>query len=193
MLPRDEMAANIANELSRARIAPRKQRIHYHEHIPTVFLGLGSNIDAEGNLRRCAAMLRESFDDVAFSPVYKTAPRDQEDQPDFLNAVARVETNLTLEKVFARTNSIEEHLGKRLPYPKGPRTIDIDILLYGNLVSDDSALTLPHPRLHERRFVLEPLCELLTTDETHPLLKISWRELLRKNLDQVVAVTEIRL
>ena len=144
-------------------------------------------------MKRVSALLRQEFGDVAFSTVYRTSPRDHRDQPDFLNAVARVITKLTVEEVFEKTRGIESSLDKALPYPKGPRTIDIDLLLYGDLVSDDPKLKIPHPRLHERRFVLEPLCELIGAGERHPILGMTYHELLAKNLDQVLAVTDIRL
>lgn len=127
----------------------------------TVYIGIGSNIDAQANLQACAELLRAEYPTVEFSSVYKTAARDAEDQDDFLNAVARIETNEEPEEVQETLKAIEEKLGKNPPYDKGPRTIDLDILLYGEEIIDTDDLTIPHPRMHERRFVLEPLCELL--------------------------------
>lgn len=109
-------------------------------------------------------MLREQFTSLIFSHVYRTAPQDITDQPEFLNAVARIETALSPEDLLTALQAIEKRLGKNPPFPKGPRTIDLDLLLYGTCVQEGPP-TLPHPRMYERRFVLEPLCELLA--KTH--------------------------
>lgn len=127
-------------------------------------------------------MLRKHFSENIFSSVYQTAARDEEDQHDFLNAVAKIETEKTPEEIHTMTTKIENDLGKDPPYQKGPRTIDLDILLYestshavpaGRQESrvTSSELTIPHPRMHERRFVLEPLCELCDEQKWHDLLK----------------------
>jgi len=161
--------------------------------VPILFLSLGSNIDPAKNLRACARLLRREFPEIAFSHVYETAPRDREDQPAFLNAVARMETDQTPYDVSRCTQFIERKLGKRPPYPKGPRTIDIDLLFVTPPISSNSTLTLPHPRMHERRFVLEPLCELTDPDTKHPTLRRTWRELLRENMDQECLQTGLAL
>lgn len=121
---------------------------------------MGSNIDAENNMRACAEMLRADYPDITFSSVYRTAARDAEDQDDFLNAVAKIETDEDPQDVHETLKTIENELEKHLPYPKGPRTIDLDILLFDNLQMDEDGLQIPHPRMLERRFVLEPLSEL---------------------------------
>lgn len=125
-----------------------------------MFIGIGSNIDAETNLAACAEMLRADYPDITFSSIYRTAARDEEDQDDFLNAVARLETDDDPEDIRITLNAIEQELKKAPPYDKGPRTIDLDVLLYDDLKQNDPELTVPHPRMLERRFVLEPLCEL---------------------------------
>lgn len=119
-------------------------------------------------------MLRADYPGITFSNVYKTAARDEPDQADFLNAVASFETEETPEEVVITLQAIETHLVKNPPYEKGPRTIDLDILLYDDLKLDTAELTIPHPRMNERRFVLEPLCELDN----------SWKEALEATLDQ---------
>ncbi|MBM3231432.1 2-amino-4-hydroxy-6-hydroxymethyldihydropteridine diphosphokinase [Candidatus Peregrinibacteria bacterium] len=178
----------------------------------TVFIGLGSNIDAETNLKTCAEILRADYPDIVFSPVYKSAPREREDQADFLNAVARFETEETPEEVHATLQQIEAELGKDPPYPKGPRTIDLDVLLYGDWVSKDSEdrndkiqdvgdeqcalsveLVIPHPRMHERRFVLEPLCELIDSHAKNPRSGERWNGLLEQVKEQKCKMTQIRL
>lgn len=161
-----------------------RRRLCYHcATIAIVYIGIGSNIDAEQNLESCAEMLRADYPDIQFSSIYKTAAMDVTDQEDFLNAVAVFETEETPEEIRLTLNSIEQDLFKNPPYDKGPRTIDLDVLLYDNLQQDDPELTLPHPRMTERRFVLEPLCEL----------DPSWEDALQKTLDQACENTGLTL
>lgn len=129
--------------------------------IANITIGIGSNIDAENNIREAAHMLRKVWSDARFSSVYQTVARDYEDQPDFLNAAATFQTDLKPREVLQRLQEIETLLGKAPPFKFGPRTIDLDLLLYDNLIVDEPGLHLPHPRMHQRRFVLEPLCDLL--------------------------------
>jgi 2-amino-4-hydroxy-6-hydroxymethyldihydropteridine diphosphokinase len=128
----------------------------------TAFLSLGSNVgDRLENLR---AALRELCGaGVALrrtSSIYETEPVDNTDQGWFLNCVAEVSTTLEPLTLLHKLQQIERQLGRERVVPKGPRTLDIDILLYGDLVLASDELTLPHPRMMERRFVLEPLCEI---------------------------------
>jgi len=161
-----------------------EQRTMYDIPVATTYVSLGSNIDAEYNLRKATELLRTAFPDIRFSSVYRTAARDREDQPDFLNAAARFETDLKPAEILGKLQSIEQALGKKLPFRFGPRTIDLDLLLSGGLISDDPSLTLPHSRMHERRFVLEPLCALINPESCHPLLKQTWQSLLEKTMNQ---------
>jgi 2-amino-4-hydroxy-6-hydroxymethyldihydropteridine diphosphokinase len=135
-------------------------------------------------------MLREEFRSVEFSHVYETAPRDEVNQENFLNAVVKVESELATEEIYKKTCAIEEKLQKNPPYDKGPRTIDIDLLLHFSsskpVNQSTNKLTLPHPRMHERRFVLEPLMELLGESET-------WNSFLQKTMDQECRQIEIKL
>jgi 2-amino-4-hydroxy-6-hydroxymethyldihydropteridine diphosphokinase len=156
-------------------------------------IGLGSNIDPEKNLREAARMLREIWPEIRFSSVFRTAPREREDQPDFLNAVAVAETNEAPDEVLRALERIERALKKAPPFRFGPRTIDLDLLLYDDRVQSDASLTLPHPRMHERRFVLEPLLELVEPHATHPVLKRSWQDLLDQTSDQECTRTGISL
>ena len=121
-------------------------------------------------------MLREIWPHARFSSVYNTTAREFEDQPDFLNAVVEIETKLEPHAVLKRLQEIESSLGKAPPFKFGPRTIDLDLLLYDDLILDDHDLVIPHPRMHQRRFVLEPLCELL--DEK------KWRDFLEQTQQQ---------
>lgn len=130
---------------------------------------------------------------VRFSHVWETAPRDDEDQENFLNAVAALETEESPEELKATLEEIEQALGKNPPRPKGPRTIDLDLLLYDDRTLKTDELEIPHPRMHERRFVLEPLSNVLEPQSEHPLLHTSWTDLLQKTLDQECTVTDMEL
>ena len=128
-----------------------------------VFLSLGSNIgDRAGNLRRAFERLGEFLGNPRFSGVFQSAPLYVTDQPPFLNAAAEGVTELAPLELLRKIHGVEMALGRdrRREIRMGPRSLDIDILLFGSLVMDDAALTIPHPRLHERAFALIPLLEL---------------------------------
>jgi len=144
----------------------------------TVYLSLGSNLgDRATNLRTAIEHLGELGAVVGRSSLYETEPVEMERQPWFLNCVVALETELMPKQFLARTITIEQKMGRRRTQPKGPRTIDIDILLFGGSVVDTSALTIPHPAMHERRFVLEPLAEI-APELRHPVFKKTVREML---------------
>ena len=147
----------------------------------TVYLSLGSNIgDRASNLRRAIRQLNAAGVNVArVSPAYETEPVDYADQRWFLNLVVEAETDLFPRQLLALTTRIERSLGRVRAAPKGPRTIDIDILLYGQVRMRTTELEIPHPRLTERRFVLAPLADL-APDLRHPASGRSVRELLEK-------------
>jgi 2-amino-4-hydroxy-6-hydroxymethyldihydropteridine diphosphokinase len=130
--------------------------------VTRAYVGLGANLgDREASLARALELLREAADVVAVSSIRETEPWGYADQPPFLNAVAALETELTAQELLAELLGIERRLGRTRDGPRyGPRTIDLDILVYGSAVIDEPGLTVPHPRLHERRFALEPLEEL---------------------------------
>ena len=123
------------------------------------YIGLGSNLgDREALLMRAA----DALDAVRISPVIETDPWGFENQPQFLNAVAEVETELSPRELLDRLLEIERRLGRTREGPRyGPRTIDLDLLLYGDEAIDEPGLQVPHPRLAERLFVLEPLAALV--------------------------------
>jgi 2-amino-4-hydroxy-6-hydroxymethyldihydropteridine diphosphokinase len=128
------------------------------------FLGLGSNVgDRLANLRSARDRLARSVEVVAASSVYETAPQGEVlDQPDFLNAVLEVETDLGPHELLDLCKTVERDLGRDPGAVRhGPRRIDVDLLLLGDLRVDDDRLTLPHPEITSRRFVLEPLLELM--------------------------------
>jgi 2-amino-4-hydroxy-6-hydroxymethyldihydropteridine diphosphokinase len=128
------------------------------------YIGLGSNLgEREAFLRRALELLRADpeIDVTAVSSVRETDPVGLVDQPRFLNAVAKVETDLPPGELLDRMLAAERQLGRRRDGPRfGPRTIDLDLLLYGDEEIAEPGLIVPHPRLAERRFVLEPLHEL---------------------------------
>jgi 2-amino-4-hydroxy-6-hydroxymethyldihydropteridine diphosphokinase len=128
------------------------------------YVGLGANLgDREGMLRLALERLaaEPSIELVAFSTLRETEPEDLLDQPLFLNGAAVVETDLSPRQLLARLQLIECELGRRRAGPRfGPRVIDLDLLLYGSLTVSEPEIEIPHPRLHLRRFALEPLAEL---------------------------------
>lgn len=148
------------------------------------YLSLGSNVgDRESNLDRAlAAIEAESIRVTMRSSLYETEPQDLRDQPWFLNLAAACETAYFPLQLVTILQRIERQLGRvRGPgvVAKGPRLIDIDILLYGNVVMESPKLTIPHPRMMERRFVLEPLLEI-APDLRHPRTGRPLQEFLRK-------------
>ena len=152
-----------------------------------VFLALGSNLgDREEHLRDARERIAgKGVRLLRASSIYETAPRDLLDQPWFLNQVIEVESELFPRQLLARVKRIEREMGRRKRVDKGPREIDIDILFYADAVVKTEELEIPHPRLAERRFVLEPLAEL-AAEKRHPLLKRTVRELLAKVQEQEV-------
>ncbi len=113
----------------------------------------------------------------AVSSFYETEPVEFTAQPWFLNCVVVLSSELAAAELLDGLLAMERAMGRRRDQSKGPRTIDLDLLLYGSLVLDEPGLTLPHPALHARRFVLEPLAEI-APGAVHPLLKKTARELL---------------
>jgi len=152
--------------------------------LKNVFLSLGSNIgEREAQLRDAIQRLeRAGVQVVRESSVYETEPQDLRDQPWFLNMVLEIETSLSPIELLARIQEIEKSMGRKREVPKGPRNIDIDILLYGESVVETDDLQIPHPRLAQRRFVLEPLAEL-APDLRHPQSNRTMRDLLSERGD----------
>ena len=127
------------------------------------YVGLGANLgDAEGSIRQAM----EEIDALpgtrvaARSPLYRSAPVGYAPQPDFVNAVAEVRTSLKPGELLAALIEIEQSHGRERSFPNAPRTLDLDLLLYGDEAMKSERLTLPHPRMHERAFVLKPLLDL---------------------------------
>lgn len=128
-----------------------------------VYLGLGGNQgDRLQNLRRAVNLLQEipGVEIEALSPVYETEPQGYREQPEFLNMVVRIRTTLAPLALLRETAQIEEKLARRRTIKDGPRTIDVDLLLYEGVEMNSQTLTLPHPRMRERAFVLTPLGDI---------------------------------
>lgn len=124
-------------------------------------IALGSNIgDPKENLDMALALLREATEVTKISSYYITKPVGYEDQPDFVNAVCIIETALPALDLLKMLNGIEKAMGRERLIKWGPRIIDLDIIQYGSVLSSAEELTLPHPRAHERKFVLEPWHEI---------------------------------
>lgn len=124
-------------------------------------IALGSNIgNPKENLDLALALLREATEVKAVSSYYTTKPVGYEDQPDFVNAVCIIETELPALELLNMMHGIEKSMGRERTIKWGPRTIDLDIIQYGSMLSNAEELTLPHPRAHERMFVLEPWAEI---------------------------------
>ena len=145
----------------------------------TIYLSLGSNLgDRARNLRAAIQGLEQAGVAVRrVSSVYETAPVDLVDQPMFLNLVVEAETALLPRQLLSHIARLERSLGRRRSVAKGPRMIDIDILFFGSSIIESPDLMVPHPRIAERRFVLEPLSEI-APDLVHPLTRRTARAML---------------
>lgn len=143
----------------------------------TVHLALGSNLDNRAaNLKQAIASLPPQMEVREKSHIYETPPWGHTDQPSFLNQVVRGETYLDPGHLLKHIKRLELALGRKPSFQYGPRLIDIDILFYDDLVLDTQELVIPHPRLHERGFVLLPLMDV-SPDLVHPVLKRTVSEL----------------
>jgi 2-amino-4-hydroxy-6-hydroxymethyldihydropteridine diphosphokinase len=153
----------------------------------TVYISLGSNIgDRAANLRAALAALPGAGVRVGqVSDVYETEPVDYLDQDWFLNCVARGETQLEAEKVLRALREIETHMKSKKQFAKGPRLIDLDILLFGDDTINTAELQVPHPRMLDRRFVLVPLAEI-AAHLRHPSWSGNAAAMLERTADQSV-------
>jgi 2-amino-4-hydroxy-6-hydroxymethyldihydropteridine diphosphokinase len=156
-----------------------------------VYLSLGSNVgDREGQLRDAIARLGAAGRVVAVSSLYETEPVEFTQQPWFLNCAVALETGKTPQQLITAILHSEEEMGRRRVQSKGPRSIDIDILLFGDTIVNSMEVTIPHPAMHQRRFVLEPLAEI-APDALHPVFKKAIREL-RDNLPAGPVVRKLK-
>jgi 2-amino-4-hydroxy-6-hydroxymethyldihydropteridine diphosphokinase len=155
--------------------------------LKVVYLSLGSNVgDREAELRTALSKLHShDFQIERVSSLYETDPVEMRDQPQFLNIVLEARTTLYPMRLLLRIANIEREMGRRRTVTKGPRNIDIDILLFGRFTVETPQLQIPHPRMTERRFVLEPLVEL-SPDLRHPVTRRTMREILAQAPEQRV-------
>jgi 2-amino-4-hydroxy-6-hydroxymethyldihydropteridine diphosphokinase len=153
----------------------------------------GGNLgDREENLEKAAAFIEERCGKILRrSGLYETAAWGIENQPDFLNQVLELETTLSPEELLNCLLDIEQEMGRIRVEKFGPRTIDLDILLYGSHIVQTAVLAIPHPRIAERRFVLEPLSELIG-DQSYPGTGVRIQEMLRQCPDPL-AVRRVEL
>lgn len=174
-----------------------------------VYIAIGSNIDPNKHLHEVADLLRKEWLDIQFSHVYKTSAREVEEQPDFLNAAGRFSTHQDPSDVLTLLREMEKHLSKNIAYRFGPRTLDLDLLLFGNKVLPNESVWLqhqckpideqterlyvPHLRMHERAFVLAPLSDLISLEDLHPVFNKTWGELLRGTDEQHCIKVEYEL
>ncbi len=151
------------------------------EHV--AYVALGSNLgDRHAMLRGALSVLgqTEGVSVEQTSRIRETAPvGGPHDQGDYLNAATRLHTSLGALELLDVLQGVERRFGRRRDERWGPRTLDLDLLLYDDAVIDTARLTVPHPRMHERRFVLEPLCDL-APEVVHPVLQVTIRELLEQ-------------
>jgi 2-amino-4-hydroxy-6-hydroxymethyldihydropteridine diphosphokinase len=154
----------------------------------TVYLSLGSNLsEREKYLAQARKAIEKSFNLPRFSKIYETEPVDLLDQPWFLNQVAEFQTDLAPESLLEWVRSLEAQAGRQRQIPRGPRTLDVDILLYDDWVLEVDALVLPHPRLEQRRHVLVPLAELAP----ERCIPVSQRTVLEA-LEQVIDKAQVK-
>jgi len=155
--------------------------------LKTVYLSIGSNLgDRAANLAAAVEALQSpDLTILRASSVYETEPRDLPGQPWFLNQVLEAQTGLFPRQLLARTQKIERELGRKRGIVKGPRVIDIDVVLFGDSIVHTPDLEIPHPLMVQRRFVLEPLAEL-APDLRHPQSRRAIRDLLADVTAQIV-------
>src|SRR3990172_218123 len=145
----------------------------------TVFIALGSNLgDRHANLHAAIEALPPAVEVQRISPIYETEPWGYREQPKFLNMVLQGETELSPRELIAALKNLEALLGRQATFKNGPRVIDLDLIFYDNLVLEEAGLTIPHPGLAERAFVLVPLADL-AADKVHPERKQTVKELLQ--------------
>lgn len=145
------------------------------------YIGIGSNLgNRQKNCLRAIELLeKEGVVIKKRSSMYETDPWGVKDQPRFINMAIEIETGLKPKDILRTLKNVERELGREESFKWGPRSIDLDILLFDDLILKEDDLEIPHPLMHERDFVLKPLCEI-APDRIHPLLKVRICDLMRK-------------
>ncbi len=152
------------------------------------YIGIGSNVgDRDANCRKAIQLLDEAGRVVGISSFYRTEPVGYHEQEDFINAVAAIETDRTPDDLLRVCHAIEDRLGRKRGLRWGPRTADLDILLYGSQVVNQPGLSIPHPRMAMRKFVLIPLVEI-APDAVNPQLHRTAAQLLAELHDRHVVM-----
>lgn len=152
--------------------------------MPTIaYIGIGSNVgDRKANCKKALELLADAGRVIRVSSLYYTEPVGYKEQEDFINAVVSIETDLSARELLDACRAIEGRLGRKHTLRWGPRTIDLDILLYGDQMISQPHLVIPHPLMATRRFVLEPLVEI-APEVMHPVLHRTAEQLLRELKD----------
>lgn len=151
----------------------------YTDLMHTIFLALGSNVgNKKKHIKQAVTTLGKHVSDIQVAKFYETKPMYYEEQDMFINTALKGQTLLSPQELIAFVKLSEEALGRQKRFSNGPREIDIDILFYDQLIYESITLTIPHPRISERAFVLEPLTEL-DPNFVHPLLGKTMKELLK--------------
>ena len=161
-----------------------------------IYVGLGSNLgDRFSNITNAIQMLMKVSDTLTSSKLYETTPYGFSKQPAFLNSVCKLSTQFTPWLFLHHVKEIEKTLQRHRVFTNSPRTIDVDILMWGDIVLESQLLTIPHPRFHERMFVLEPLFEISPT-LVHPLLNLTvgeMRQAVQKKEPLEIQASSLRL
>ncbi len=159
----------------------------------TAYLGLDSNLgDRKDNLRKALTLISKAVRIIAVSSVYETEPWGDTDQSPFLNMACAVETDMDPPELLAHTKQVERRLGREPTFRYGPRSMDVDILLFGNVVLETPELTVPHRDMVERAFVLVPLAEI-APQVLHPVLAATIGRLLGRVSGRETVVMRGRL
>jgi len=152
------------------------------------YISIGSNICPKENIKKCLDMLKSEFEVIAISPMYETKPYGYENQSNFINLAVGIKTELKSHELLKKLQEMENELGRKRLFRFSPRTIDLDILLYGSEIIEDKDLTIPHKGLLERDFMLIPLLDIapnISNPKTNKKLNhykkdIKYHQILRK-------------